>query len=328
MSCQPLRNTICGPFQLLSRFPGDGVVKNSLMELISTLDCPGLQSDNDVIRYGQTFACHSLIRSANCTAIPIEETMCQDTCTTFQQSLQTAFVTERYCNLGAPLAILQARQEVINQITRSCRLDRLPTTCVMATKEEERSCGFAPKGSEEAKKWCQLRPFELCCGSLNIAKLDTPTAGPDQNGSNPPNQQSNQQQLNPVIVPVSVVCGILFFVGVGLLLRHWLLRNQRLAKTSTKPPFVSLHQKIEIDIKEPEVATMKRRKSTTDTSNRKSVYTVLVTHEYKAEKEDELDLREGDRILVTCVFADGWAMGINTNDEKTGLFPVVCVSNL
>jgi hypothetical protein len=267
--------------------------------------------------------------------------MCQDSCTTFQQSLQTAFVTERYCNQLSPLPVLQARQEVINEITKTCRLDQPATKCVATTRDEQSNCGYGDSepGVLSAQKWCQLRPFELCCRDPALQARNQQNNQQNTNGTNTSTSvstPSNGQQLDPAVIPLAIVAGILFLIGVGLLTRYF-LQKRKLSTHSVLPKarmmedakFTSTTESktpLSTDVELPPAPVQVRRRSVMDA--RQSVYTVIVTHKYAAEKDDELNLLEGDRLLVTAVYADGWCLGTNSDTGKTGIFPAVCVANL
>jgi hypothetical protein len=180
-----------------------------------------------------------------------------------------------------------------------------------------------------------MRPFELCCRDTSLQtrnNQNTNTTNPNPSISN----QSNGQQLDPVVIPLAIVAVILFLTGVALLIRY-ILHKRRLSRHSVLPkskmmedskPSVALDRRVSLskEIELPHAPVQVRRRSVIDA--RQSVYTVIVTHKYSAEKDDELDLLEGDRILVTAVYADGWCLGTNSDNGKTGIFPAVCVANL
>ncbi|KAJ3382374.1 hypothetical protein HDU84_004336 [Entophlyctis sp. JEL0112] len=50
-----------------------------------------------------------------------------------------------------------------------------------------------------------------------------------------------------------------------------------------------------------------------------------IIHPYEALLQDELDLVEGDDLILVKKFDDGWAQGINPLTGKQGAFPLVCV---
>ncbi|KAJ3137670.1 Abnormal cell lineage protein 44 [Physocladia obscura] len=53
-----------------------------------------------------------------------------------------------------------------------------------------------------------------------------------------------------------------------------------------------------------------------------------IIHPYDAQLEDELQLVEGDDLIVLKKFDDGWAQGLNPLTGKQGAFPLVCVISL
>ncbi|KAI8897126.1 hypothetical protein BC833DRAFT_527411 [Globomyces pollinis-pini] len=59
-----------------------------------------------------------------------------------------------------------------------------------------------------------------------------------------------------------------------------------------------------------------------------AVYVSQVIQDYEAANPDEMSLHIGDKISISCVFADGWGQGKNETTDETGLFPVVCVSSI
>jgi len=59
------------------------------------------------------------------------------------------------------------------------------------------------------------------------------------------------------------------------------------------------------------------------TSN--TVYMVAV-YNYHPRREDELELKCGDRIRVEHEYEDGWGAGLNENTNKFGAFPMICCS--
>jgi hypothetical protein len=63
-----------------------------------------------------------------------------------------------------------------------------------------------------------------------------------------------------------------------------------------------------------------------DVGSNAPAYTAFVTNEYEARHPDELTLKEGDQILITKVYEDGWGVGRNISTNEKGVFPVVCVS--
>ncbi|KAJ3110407.1 hypothetical protein HK100_003051, partial [Physocladia obscura] len=56
----------------------------------------------------------------------------------------------------------------------------------------------------------------------------------------------------------------------------------------------------------------------------KGPYKVKVLFDYQQENEDELNLKTGDILIVTLLFDDGWARGIDKYN-RAGTFPLVCV---
>ncbi|KAI8840679.1 hypothetical protein BJ741DRAFT_595977 [Chytriomyces cf. hyalinus JEL632] len=71
----------------------------------------------------------------------------------------------------------------------------------------------------------------------------------------------------------------------------------------------------------PSKNTMSSMYSRSDSGN---IYTVL--HDFKPALDDEIELREGDRVQVDCEYDDGWGYGINFKTNREGLFPLDCLN--
>lgn len=50
--------------------------------------------------------------------------------------------------------------------------------------------------------------------------------------------------------------------------------------------------------------------------------TVKVSMSYRATEIDEIDLKEGDFVLLQCKLKGGWGIGINLTTNKEGKFPL------
>jgi len=53
---------------------------------------------------------------------------------------------------------------------------------------------------------------------------------------------------------------------------------------------------------------------------------MVAIYNYHPQKDDELELRSGDRIRVEHEYEDGWGAGINETTNKFGAFPLICCS--
>ncbi|TPX55167.1 hypothetical protein CcCBS67573_g09500, partial [Chytriomyces confervae] len=70
----------------------------------------------------------------------------------------------------------------------------------------------------------------------------------------------------------------------------------------------------------PSKSTMSSMYSRSDSGN---IHTVL--HAFKPALDDEIELRDGDRVQVDCEYDDGWGYGINFKTNREGLFPLDCL---
>ncbi|KAI9092678.1 hypothetical protein DFS34DRAFT_632760 [Phlyctochytrium arcticum] len=57
-------------------------------------------------------------------------------------------------------------------------------------------------------------------------------------------------------------------------------------------------------------------------------YHAVVNESYSEADSDEVGLHVGDLVRVFQVFDDGWGYGVNTSTGQTGVFPVVCLTNV
>jgi len=78
-------------------------------------------------------------------------------------------------------------------------------------------------------------------------------------------------------------------------------------------------------------STLPRSASVKSTLNRvkdndKVIYMVAL-YNYQPRKDDELELKAGDRIRVEHKYDDGWGAGINESTSKFGAFPLICCSD-
>ncbi|KAJ3264186.1 hypothetical protein HDU77_009165 [Chytriomyces hyalinus] len=71
----------------------------------------------------------------------------------------------------------------------------------------------------------------------------------------------------------------------------------------------------------PSKSTMSSMYSRSDSGN---IHIVL--HDFKPALDDEIELRDGDRVQVDCEYDDGWGYGINFKTNREGLFPLDCLN--
>ncbi|TPX64879.1 hypothetical protein CcCBS67573_g08284 [Chytriomyces confervae] len=71
----------------------------------------------------------------------------------------------------------------------------------------------------------------------------------------------------------------------------------------------------------PSKSTMSSMYSRSDSGN---IHTVL--HDFRPALDDEIELRDGDRVQVDCEYDDGWGYGINFKTNREGLFPLDCLN--
>ncbi|KAI9183828.1 hypothetical protein H9P43_002880 [Blastocladiella emersonii ATCC 22665] len=50
----------------------------------------------------------------------------------------------------------------------------------------------------------------------------------------------------------------------------------------------------------------------------------VVIRAYAAASRDEMSIAAGDMVLVQSLYSDGWAYGMNTTQERSGMFPLIC----
>ncbi|KAI8841163.1 hypothetical protein BJ741DRAFT_595440 [Chytriomyces cf. hyalinus JEL632] len=71
----------------------------------------------------------------------------------------------------------------------------------------------------------------------------------------------------------------------------------------------------------PSKNTMSSMYSRSDSGN---IHTVM--HDFKPALDDEIELRDGDRVQVDCEYDDRWGYGINFKTNREGLFPLDCLN--
>lgn len=67
--------------------------------------------------------------------------------------------------------------------------------------------------------------------------------------------------------------------------------------------------------------------STTSSEKSESEKWRLVAQDFKSSRDDEIDLKIGDKIYCIRSFDDGWAIGYNLATDKHGVFPLTCTTS-
>ncbi|KAJ3233415.1 polar growth protein [Chytriomyces hyalinus] len=92
--------------------------------------------------------------------------------------------------------------------------------------------------------------------------------------------------------------------------------------TSSMNRVVSANQKFDSVYTRTSTApsTMTSMYSSSESGN---IHTVL--HDFTPALDDEIELRNGDKVQVDCEYDDGWGYGINFKMNREGLFPLDCL---
>ncbi|KAJ3318690.1 hypothetical protein HDV06_004103 [Boothiomyces sp. JEL0866] len=317
-----------------------------LLNLVQPLECPGLVSllsSGDLqgsLRYATTFTCTLEIAQNSCKSESDtrQNSMCYDTCSIFQHTLQAAVNNATLCPSTFNTNVQIARQILVNSVSQSCKVDN-GNGCVPYIKAEETNCGFGNSATAAnlSKQWCTLRPFESCCQSVSTtASLSSPDVAnvqPSSNGSS-----SQGLPVGIIVLIVLIIAVVLIALGVFVVST---LRSKRKAKNlaiQQKVPDIFSALDLDKALTKPQPLDLSledkvfesspsKPKSISSGETELNAYSTIVTQDYTAMKDDELTIKIGQSIHVLSVFADGWGQGV-LDDGQSGMFPVVCVASL
>ncbi|KAJ3223497.1 hypothetical protein HDU81_009146 [Chytriomyces hyalinus] len=283
--------------------------------------------------------------------------LCTTATTTYASVFQSAQCTPNSSWLAGKLGTRTSACDTMSSVIQSPMKNQ---HCLVGIASDLKYCGFASKSSGDA--FCAANPAEDCCrfpdsgfdgykvfdGTQFVYPVALKAVGSGSttgtSGKGPDGDYASDGKA-----PVAIIGGVLggVFGLVGIVLLVWIFhcrrarRNSGMGFTATQLPENELtlpRHNLELKTKSnssspipppsPHIAaSLSRPKlaaTTTTTTTKHEI--VKVIHSYAPAAVDELDLVEGDDLILIKRFDDGWAVGMQPVSGRQGVFPLICVA--
>jgi len=265
--------------------------------------------------------------------------LCKATCIEYAKSI--ADYGQTVCGNADNSVGEKIKENIIN---KWCNLFTDDPGCSVGTKKESAQCGYS--SASYAVEAEQFNPHNKCWdkgeGEANAQVLD-------QLREMATKEQTEKHEMGKIrwkiIYPISTV------VIIGAITAFfWVKQNKKYklgyipgnsskmndyefvpsnAKPSREYVDDDFIDKFELEIPK---ATLTRsgslsvKKLNRAQAKPKDKKYMIAIYNYHPQKEDELELRSGDRVRVEHEYEDGWGAGINETTNKFGAFPLICCS--
>jgi hypothetical protein len=260
--------------------------------------------------------------------------LCKSTCIEYAKSI--ADYGQTVCGNVDNTVGEQIKENIIN---KWCSLFTDDPGCNPGTKKESSQCGYnSAKYGVDAQTF---NPHNSCWdkGEPEVIEQLKEIATEEQN---------KEVKMGKIKWKILYPIGTLIIVGI-ITVYFWFKQNKKYqlgyipsntkmndyefipsnAKPSREYVDDDFIDKFELEIPK---ATLNRsgslsvkKLSRIQTQQKEKKYMIAI-YNYHPQKEDELELRSGDRIRVEHEYEDGWGAGINETTNKFGAFPLICCS--
>jgi len=255
--------------------------------------------------------------------------LCKSTCLEYANSIVD--YSRNICKNSDDTVALEISKNIIEQW---CNLFSDEEGCIKGTKTEVENCGYI--SSSIAKEARVFNPQNSCWKSQEKV---------EQIEKNAEKEESKEVKMGtlkwkilyPILVMVIVSAATFYFWRKqNTLYESGLIRipdepKEKILPSKAKPSRDYVDENYIRSVLEQPESTLPRKASIRVPLNRekskKNVVYMVALYNYKPNKDDELELRTGDRICVEHQYNDGWGAGINESTHKFGIFPLICCSD-
>jgi len=255
--------------------------------------------------------------------------LCKSTCIEYANSIVD--YSRNICKNTDDLVAEDIRNNIIEQW---CNIFSDDDGCIKGTKAEVKNCGYLSASISQKAK--EFNPQNSCW--KDQSKME-------EIEKNAENEETNEVKMGSlkwkILYPIIVI-----LIAAAVTYYFWRKQNEiyesgiiripdepkeRILPSRAKPSRDYVNEEYIRDILEQPESTLPRQASFRSTldrtkNNNKNIVYMVALYNYQPNKEDELELRSGDRIRVEHQYPDGWGAGINESTHKFGAFPLICCS--
>jgi len=313
--------------------------------------CPNANIDHDLMRiayryslfcgrfmYAQARWCKE--NSENIRANP-KLSLCKSTCLEYAQSIEDYGKT--VCKNTDNSMGEKIKQNIIN---KWCNLFTDDEGCVKGTKKESKQCGY--NSAIYASEAQTYNPNNKCFVSDSKESKDV-IIELEEKATVERNTIHEMGSIKwKILYPIALVVIICIITAIfwnnqnkkykiGFLTNNSTISEYEFVPSNAKPSREYVDEdfikKFELEIPKASVsrssslAVKEYNKSIRVNEPNDSTIYMIAIYNYHPRREDEIELKFGDRIRIEHEYEDGWGAGVNESTNEFGAFPMICCSS-